>query len=103
MSQDSVLGPILSEIFLCEIFYISDKIHKASYGKGNISFTSGSDKRYIRNKTEPESAEVLMTYFKATGTNGKQDKCHTESSKNFSVYLPTESKNVNGSLLFAKS
>ena len=52
---------------------------------------------------ETESANVLMTYFKANGMNGKQDKCPTDSNKNFSVYLATETKNINASLLLATS
>ena len=40
--QGSILGPLLFNIFLCDLFYIMENIDIASYEDDNTPYTTGN-------------------------------------------------------------
>ena len=41
--QGSILGPLLFNIFLCDLFFIMNDVEFASYADGNTPFFVGDD------------------------------------------------------------
>ena len=72
MSQLSILGPLLFNIFLCDLFLFLDDIPVANYGDGNTPYCTGLK---ILIKLE-NAAETLLQWFKDNRMKANPDKYH---------------------------
>ena len=84
--QGSVLGPVLFNIFLCDMFLMIDTIVIASYANDNTPHRAG--KNQCDRKTKLRTASVkLFQWFHEKGMKTNQDKCYFLSNLNISTKL----------------
>ena len=77
--QGSILGPILFNIFLCDLFLIVENIDIASYADDNTPYCTGSDSNEVKSKLERASVKVFK-WFYDNAMKANIDKCHFLSS-----------------------
>ena len=84
--QGSILGPLLFNIFLVDLFFILNKIDIANYADDNATYTSSNDINGLMKSLEEASKELL----KWLGDNlmkSNPDKCHLHVSANDHVAI----------------
>ena len=77
--QGSILGPILFNIFLCDMIFMIDNIDIASYADDNTPYSVGKSQCYLETKLQNASIR-LFKWFYENGLKANQDKCHFLSS-----------------------
>ena len=77
--QGSILGPILFNIFLCDMFFMMDNIDLASYADGNTPYSVGKSQCDLETKLQKASVK-LFKWFHENGLKANQDKCHFQSN-----------------------
>ena len=60
--QGSILGPLLFNIFLCDLFLIMENIDIASYADDNTPYTTGNSIEEVIQKLE-NAAKTLFHWF----------------------------------------
>ena len=73
--QGSILGPLLFNIFLCDLFLFINDINIASYADDNTLYTVDKNPEKIIKVLEHTSVD-LLTWFKNNGMKANADKCH---------------------------
>ena len=73
--QGSILGPLLFNIFICDLFLFMTDSDIASYADDNIPYVSANKPQEAIKKLEKISI-VLLTWFKNNGVKANADKCH---------------------------
>ena len=73
--QDSVLGPLLFNIFLCDPFLLINDIDISSYADDNTSYAVGKNPEETIKVLENTSFD-LLTWFKINGMKANDDKFH---------------------------
>ena len=76
--QGSILGPLLFNIFLCDMFLILENVDIASYADDNTPYTTGQN-QVLKLKFEEHSSEIFK-WFGNNAIKSNQDKCHFLSS-----------------------
>ena len=95
--QGSILGLLLFNIFLCDLFYIMSDTDFANYAGNNTPYVSTDTIDEVIKRLETAS----VNFFKWLVDNqmkANQDKCHLIVSKNENVSMhigPFEIKNIN--------
>ena len=79
--QGSILGPILFNIYLCDLFFFLENIDVASYADDTTPYTCGSDFKEVIKYLE-ESSKILFKWFKDNYMKANADKCHLLLSTN---------------------
>ena len=74
VSQDSVLGPILLNIFLSGLFLVLNDIDIASHANDNTLYEACENVDAVA-KTLRMLAEKLFKWFKEDQVNNNNDKC----------------------------
>ena len=87
--QGSILGPLLFNIFLCDLFLIMDNIDCASYADDNTPYTTGCSIEEVIEKLE-NASKVLFQWFSDNQMKANPDKCHFLCSSNTEVSLNVE-------------
>ena len=77
--QGSILGPILFNIFLCDMFFMVDNIDIASYADDNTPYSVGKSQCDLEIKLQIASVKVFK-WFHKNCLKANQDKCHFLSS-----------------------
>ena len=74
-STSRILGPLLSNIFLCDLFFIMNQTEFVSYADDNTSYTSGQT---IDDKipTLDNYSVRLFKWFSKNHMKVNKDKCH---------------------------
>ena len=58
--QGSILGPLLFNIFLADLFFILNKIDIANYADDNTPYTSSNDTNGLIKSLEEASKDLLI-------------------------------------------
>ena len=82
--QGSILGLILFNIFLGDMFFIIDNIHIACYANDNTPYSVGKSQYDLETKLQKTSAK-LFKWLHENGMKANQDKCHFLSSLNINT------------------
>ena len=77
--QGSVLGPILFNIFLSDLFLVISNTDFCSYADDNTIYDSGNSIDDVISSLQ-ESAEKLFQWFSHNQMKGNTDKCHLNVS-----------------------
>ena len=75
MPQGSILGPLLFNIFLCDLFLFLHDIPVANYADDNTPYCTGLKISDLLIKLE-NAAETLLQWFKDNGMKANPDKYH---------------------------
>ena len=95
--QGSILGPLLFNIFINDIFYFLDKTQIANYADDNSTYATEDDILSLLKTLETETC-VVLNWFKINEMKPNSDKCHlivasnentNYSSKSY-IYLDNE-------------
>ena len=75
VSQGSILGPKLFNIFLCDMFFMVYNIDIVSYADNNTNQSVGKKQCDLETKFQKASVK-LFKWFHENGLRSNQDKCH---------------------------
>ena len=73
--QGSILGPLLFNIFLWDLFFILNKTEFASYADDNTPYNSGQNIDNVIRTLENDSVRLLK-WFSNNQMKANKDKCH---------------------------
>ena len=74
--QGSILGPLLFNIFVCDLFdFLDDDINVASYADDNTPYVTAETPEVIIKKLEKTSSN-MFSWFRNNGMKANPDKCH---------------------------
>ena len=79
--QGTILGPLLSNIFLCDLFYMMSDTDFASYADDNTTYISADTIDEVIKRLEAASGKFFK-WFADNQMKANQDKCHLIVSKN---------------------
>ena len=82
--QGSILGPLLFDMFLCDLFLIMENIDIACYADDNTPYTTGNSIEEVIQKLE-NVAKMLFQWFSDHRMKANPDKCHFLCSSNSEV------------------
>ena len=78
--QGSILGPLLFNVFLCDLFPIMENIDIASYADDNTSYTTGNSMEEVIQKLE-NAAKTLFQWFSDNQMKANPDKYRNAKNK----------------------
>ena len=73
--QGSILGPLLFNIFLCDLFLIMEDIDIASYTDDNTPCTAGNSIEEVITKLG-NAVKTFFQWFSDNQMKANPDKCH---------------------------
>ena len=73
--QGSILGPLLFNIFLCDLFLIMENIDIVSYADDNTLHATGSSIEEVIQKLE-NAVKMRFQWFRDNQMKANTDKCH---------------------------
>ena len=79
--QESILGLLLFNIFLCDLFLIVENIDIASYADDNTAYTTGNSIEKVVQKLQ-NVAQTLFQWFSHNQMKANPDKCHLLCNSN---------------------
>ena len=89
--QGSILGPLLFNIFLNDIFYFIRSVYIANYADDNTLYATENNVKSLLKTLELET-NLLLDWFRINEMKPNEDKCHllVISQENVSVTLGNE-------------
>ena len=94
--RGSILGPLLFNIFLCDLFLIMENIDIASYADDNTPYTTGNSIEEVIQKLE-NAAKTLFQGFSDNRMKANPAKCHFLCNSNREVSLTIENQIIKNS------
>ena len=82
--QGSILGPLLFNVYICDMFYDIIDCDIASYADDNTPYASSNNLDAVINKLE-ESTNNLFQWFRNNHMKANADKCHLLVTGNYEV------------------
>ena len=98
MPQGSILGPLLFNVDICDLFILIVNIDIANYADDNTPYTFGKCGTEVISQLQEETIQ-LFKWFSDNGLKANADKCHLLSSmcNNTTIQI------CNGSVTSSKS
>ena len=95
MQQGSILGPLLFNIFLADLFFILNDVNIASYADDNAPYVIADD---ITGVTSLEqTSKALFEWFENNLLKSNADKCHLLVSSSDAVNLRVSEYDIKNS------
>ena len=94
--QESILGPLLFNIFLCDSFIIMNDVDFASYADDNTPFFVANDLDEVIYKLQ-NASKSLFQWFADNQMKAKPDKCHFICSANVKTSIMIENEQIENS------
>ena len=91
--QGSILGLLLFNIFLCDLFLIINNTELASYADDNTSYAVGNNIEELIVKQQ-NSSKILFQWLSDNEMKSNPDKCNTTCSTSKKVSLIVENKEI---------
>ena len=91
--QGSILGPLLFNIFMCDLFFIVNEIDFASYADDNTPFVSGDRLDDVLVSLENASLK-LFDWFSNNQMKANPDKCHLLTSSTDSIAIKIKDNEI---------
>ena len=91
--QGSILGPLLSNIFLADLFFIVKSADIANYADDNMSYATANNIERLIASLE-EASKSLFTWFDNNLMKSNADKCHLLVSSNEKVTIKKGSHEI---------
>ena len=82
--QGSILGPLLFNVYICDMLHDINGCDIASYADDNTPYASSSNLDAVINKLE-ESTNNLFQWFRNNHMKANADKCHLLVTGNYEV------------------
>ena len=93
--QGSILGPLLFNIYLTELFFLIEKSSIANYADDCSLYSSG-DKSQDVIKTLENDSKILFNWFETNGMKANPDKSHLIlSNSDTNLYAEIDSHKIN--------
>ena len=89
--HDSILGPLLFNIFLGDLFFIMNNTELASYANDNTSYSVGNNIEELIVKLQ-NASKTLFQWFNNNQMKSKLGKCNFICSTSKKVSLVAENK-----------
>ena len=96
VSQRSILGPLLFNIFLCDLFLIMNKVDFSSYADDNTSYVIVNGIKKAINSLK-EASDKLSYWFANNQMKANPDKCHLLTSSSDKVSICVDNCNIKSS------
>ena len=96
--QGSILGPLLFNIFLCDLFLFMENIDIASYANDKTPYTTGNSIEEVIQKLE-SAVKTLFQWFSDSRMKANPDKCPFLCNSNSKVSLTLETQKIKNSKL----
>ena len=84
--QGSILGPLLFNILICDLFLIMNKVDFASYADDNTPYLIGNGAKEAINSLK-ETSDELFYWFANNQMKVNPDKCHLLTSSSVKVSI----------------
>ena len=94
--QGSILGPLLFNIFICDLFLIMNKVDFASYADDNTPYVIGNGAKEAINSLK-EASDELFYWFANNQMKANPDNCHLLTSSSDKVSICVDNYNVKSS------
>ena len=94
--QGSILGPLLFNVFLCDMFFVVSQTDFAAYADDNTPYVEGNNIDEVINMLENDSIQ-LFKWFSDNQMKANKDKCHLIVGNNVKVSMKIDSIEVENS------
>ena len=89
----SILGPLLFNIFLCDLFFVMNNIDFASYADDSNPCFVGKDLDDVITKQQ-NASKTLFQWFNDNQMKANLEKCHFICSSSIKVNISIENQNI---------
>ena len=94
--QGSILGPLLFNIFICDLFYFLRDEEIANYADDTTPFTTGDTIEIVVAKNK-EISDKFFTWLENNAMKGNADKCHLILSSKKEISFTIKDKDIKSS------
>ena len=94
--QGSILGPLLFNIILCDLFFIMNDVEFASYANDNTPFFVGDDLNDVILKLQ-NCSKTFLKWFNDNQMKAKPGKCHFICNSSVKTSIMIENKQIRNS------